>query len=290
MKKIIKSIDEQFAQSLNGDGFNSSNGVFKVNYKAYSDLSMAVGRDADPSLLVKDSVFQVGDIVKGKVKGYGKKVKGEIIETSKSTDGKSYIIKIQSDKNKKTYTLIPGSIEFCEDRGNSKNVMSMGISSREKNAQNLKYNGGNIIWGSLENKNLDHPYVDPEGSAIEGPMGTGWRIKFVDDLPSDNLIFNSVLADPNDNLITLSRSSGNNSFKDILKAAEAFCYFCYHPELLEEPMDLRGILAILFLEIKNELDSKKQMIQNFPDLCKRSYGESRDEHIEKANSILNRFL
>ena len=290
MKKIIKSIDEQFAQSLNGDGFNSSNGVFKVNYKAYSDLSMAVGRDPDPSLLVKDSVFQVGDIVKGKVKGYGKKIKGEIIETAKSNDGKSYVIKIQSEKNKKTYTLIPGSIEFCEDRGNSKNVTGMSISSREKSTQNLKYNGGNIIWGSMENKNLDHPYVDPEGSAIEGPMGTGWRIKFVDDLPSDNLIFNSVLADPNDNLITLSRSTGNNSFKDILKAAEAFCYFSYHPELLEEPIDLRGILAILFLEIKNELDSKKQMIQNFPDLCKRSYGESRDEHIEKASSILNRFL
>ena len=69
MKRVIKRIDEQFAQSLNGDGFNSSNGVFKVNYKAYTDLSLDVGSDADPSLLVKYSVFQVGDIVKGKVKG-----------------------------------------------------------------------------------------------------------------------------------------------------------------------------------------------------------------------------
>lgn len=290
MKKIIKSIDEQFAQSLNGDGFNSSNGVFKVNYKAYSDLSMAVGRDADPSLLVKDSVFQVGDIVKGKVKGKEKKIQGEIIETSKSTDGKSYRIKIQSGKNKRTYTLIPGSIEFCEDRGNTKNVMGMGISSREKNAQNLKYNGGNIIWGSMENKKLEHPYIDIEGEEVEGPMGTGWKVKFVDDLSDDNLLFNSLIANPDNNLITFSRSANNNSFKDILKAAEAFCYFCYHPELSEEPIDLKGLLSILFLEIKNELESKKQMIQHFPDLCNRSYGESKDEHNDRATSIINRFL
>lgn len=290
MKRRIKLINEQFAQSLNGDGFNSSNGVFKVNYKAYSDLSIAVGRDADPSLLVKDSVFQVGDIVKGKVKGKSKKIKGEIIETSKSTDGKSYIIKIQALTDKKTYTLIPGSIEFYEDRGNSKNVMGMGIDSREKNAQNLKYNGGNVIWGSLENKSLDHPYLDVEGNSVEGPMGTGWKIKFVDDIPSGDLIFNSVLADPNDLVISFSRKFINDAFKDIIKAAEAFCYFCYHPDLAEEPIDLKGILAILFLETKNEMGSKKQMIHYFPDLCKRSYGESKDDHIENANNIINRFM
>ena len=290
MKRRIKLINEQFAQSINGDGYNSSNGVFKVNYKAYSDLSIAVGRDADPSLLVKDSVFQVGDIVKGKVKGSDKKIKGEVIETSKSTDGKSYIIKIQSLKNKKNYSLIPGSIEFSEDRGNSKNVMGMGIDSREKNAQNLKYNGGNIIWGSLENKALDHPYIDTEGNSVEGPMGTGWKIKFVDDIPSDNLIFNSVLADPSDNLISFSRKSINGSFKDILKAAEAFCYFCYHPELSEEPIDLKALLSVLFLELKNELEPKKHVIQHFPALCDKSYGESKDENIEKAKEIINRFL
>jgi len=73
MNKKIKLINEQFAQTLNGDGFNSSNGVFKVNYKAYSDLSISVGRDSDPTLLVKESSFQVGDIVKGNTKGISKK-------------------------------------------------------------------------------------------------------------------------------------------------------------------------------------------------------------------------
>ena len=290
MKRRIKLINEKFAQSINGDGFNSSNGVFKVDYKAYTDLSLAVGRDPDPSLLVKDSIFQMGDIVRGKVKGSDKKISGEVIEVKKSTDGKSYLIKIQSLKNKKNYTLIPGSIEFVKDNGNSQNTTGMSISSREKNAQNLKYNGGNIIWGSMENKILDPLYTDIDDKAVSGPMNTGWKIKFVDDLPSDNLIFNSILPDPEKSLMTFSRTSMNDSLLDLLKAAEAFCYFLYHPELNEHPVDLRSLLGVLFLELKNENEAKKHFIQNFPDLANRSYGESRDEHHDKARSIINSFL
>jgi hypothetical protein len=290
MSKKIKLINEQFAQSLNGDGFNSSNGVFKVNYKAYSDLSLSVGRDPDPSLLVKDSSFQVGDIVKGNVKGMEKKIRGEVIETSKSNDGKSYIVKIQSLKNKKHYTLVPGSVEFYEDRGNNKNAMGMSIGSRERSAQNLKYNGGNIIWGSMENKLIDRPYAEIEGGEVGGPMGTDWKIKFVDTLPQDNLLFNSVLADPKNKLITFSRSSTNGSSKDILKAAEAYCYFLYHPDLEKESIDLKSILAIIFLEMKNEQEAKKELIKYFPELTNRSYGECRDENIDKANSIINSLM
>ena len=72
----IKSLNEYFAQSLDGDSFNSSNGVFKVSYRAYDDLSMPVGRGQDPSLLIKDSIFQTGDLVMGNVKGKDKKIKG----------------------------------------------------------------------------------------------------------------------------------------------------------------------------------------------------------------------
>lgn len=290
MNKKIKLINEQFAQTLNGDGFNSSNGVFKVNYKAYSDLSISVGRDSDPTLLVKDSSFQVGDIVKGNTKGVSKKVKGEVIDVSKSTDGKSYIIKIQSLKNKKKYTLIPGSIEFSQDRGNSKNGMGMSIDSREKNAQNLKYNGGNVVWGSLENKILDHPYADVEGGEVTGPMGTDWKINFVDNLDTDNLLFNSILVDPNKKLISFSRSARNVASKDILKAGESYCYFKYHPELSNESDDLKFILSVVFLEMKNEQDAKKEIIKHCPDIIGKSYGECRDENIDKANSIINSLL
>ena len=290
MKRRIKLIDEQFAQSINGDGYNSSNGVFKVNYKAYSDLSLAVGRDPDPSLLVKDSVFQMGDVVKGKIKGSTKNATGEVIETKKATDGKSYVIKIQALKDKKNYTLTPGSIEFVKDNGNTQNTVGMSISSREKNAQNLKYNGGNIVWGSMENKIIDPLYADMDGEPVTGPMNTGWKIKFVDSLPKEDLIFNSILADPEQSLMSFSREGTNDAFNDILKAAEAFCYFLYHPDLNEYPIDLKSILGVLFLELKNENDAKKQFIQHFPDLTKRSYGESRDEHHDKAKSIINSFM
>ena len=89
-KNLIKSLDEYYSQTISGDSFNSSNGVFKVDYKPYSDLSISMGRDPDPSLLVKDSRFQVGDLVKGNVKGKKKKIIGEVLEVSKSEDGKFY--------------------------------------------------------------------------------------------------------------------------------------------------------------------------------------------------------
>jgi hypothetical protein len=168
--------------------------------------------------------------------------------------------------------------------------MGMTISSREKNAQNLKYDAGNIVWGSLENKALDHPYSDIEGDPVEGPMGTGWKIQFSDDLPDEDLIFNSFLPAPKEQVIHFSRSSEKDAFKDIIKAAEAFCYFCYHPELSEEPIDLKSLLSILFLELKNELEPKKHVIRYFPSICNKSYGESKDENIEKAREIINRFL
>ena len=286
----IKSLNEYFSQTLSGDSFNSSNGVFKVNYKAYSDLSIAVGRDADPSLLVKDSAFQVGDIVKGKVHGIEKKVKGEIIETTKALDGKSYTIKIQGLKNKKTYKLIPGSVEFIQDRGHSRNTMGMTISSREKNAQNLKYDAGNIVWGSLENRTIDPLYANIEDSPITGPMGTGWLVQFVDDKPEGDTIFNSLFVDPNKNILTCPREEVDSYFMDKLKAAEAFCFIFYNPELQDLPEDLRSLIAIIFLEMKNEMEAKKHLIKNFSDLNQRSYGESRDEHLDKAKEIINSFL
>ena len=58
----------------------------------------------------------------------------------------------------------------------------------------------------------------------------------------------------------------------------------------EEPMDLKTLLSILFLELKNELEPKKHVVQHFPSLCNKSYGESKDENIEKAREIINRFL
>lgn len=290
MSKTIKSLNEYFSQTLTGDGYNSSNGVFKVNYKPFTDLSVTVGRDPDPSILIKDSRFQVGDFVKGNVRGRKKTVTGEIIEVFKAQDGKSYTIKIQSTKDKKNYTLIPGSIDFVEDRGNTTNSMGMQVNAREKMAQNAKYNGGNIVWGSLEgidNSDLINPNKD---GIISGPMGTGWKIKLVDELPSGETLLNSAVADPINALIHCLRSNDSDILKNVLKSIESFCFINYHPELEEIEKEIKLLMSILFLELKNEQEAKKNLIQNFPSLSGRSYGESRDENLEKATDIINKFL
>ena len=287
MKKThIKSLNEFYSQTLTGDSYNSSNGVFKVNYKPFSDLSISVGRDPDPTILIKDSRFQVGDFVKGNVKGKRNKIEGEIIETSKSQDGKSYIIKIQSYKDKKTHSLIPGSIEFIADRGNSTNVLGVAVSAREKMAQNAKYSGGNVVWGSLESEDQDFILSNPENSdSIEGPMGTGWKVKLVNSLPSGDYII-----DPDNQLIYFLRINNTQDLKNKLKSIESYCFTCYHPDLKEYPEELRAIMSIVFLEMKNEQDAKKHLIQLFPSLVKKSYGECRDEHLTKATEIINSFL
>ena len=290
-KPIIKSLDEFYSQTLTGDSFNSSNGVFKVDYKPFSDLSITVGRDPDPSILIKDSRFQVGDFVKGNVQGKKKKIIGEVLEVSKSEDGKFYIIKIQAERDKKSYTLIPGSIEFVEDRGNSTNIMGMNVTARERMAQNAKYSGGNVVWGSLESENRNILPLNPENdNSMEGPLGTGWKIKFVDELPEGNPVFNSLVTDNKEKIIFSLMNDDTDHLKNLLKAAEAYFFITDHDELKEDPMDLKTLMSIIFLEIKNELESKKILIKHFPESTGRSYGECRDEHFEKAKTMINRFL
>lgn len=285
---IIKPLHEYFSQTLTGDSFNSSNGVFKVNYKAYDDLSISVGRDPDPSLLVKDSAFQIGDLVKGSVKGRNKKIEGEVIETYKEKDGKSYKIKIQRAKDNKIYTLIPGSIEFVSDRGNSTTDMRQSISARQKNAQNLKYTGGNIVWGSLESNNSD--YISTEEGIVEGPMGTGWKIKFEDEIPANNLMFKEFSIDPTNQIISCKRSSNLKELKNKIKAIECYCYLMNHPEIKDVIDDIKCLASILFLEMKNEQEAKKFMIMNFPEAIGKSYGEVRDNYLKDSTDLINRFI
>lgn len=290
-KPIIKSIDEFYSQTLTGDSFNSSNGVFKVDYKPYSDLSISVGRDPDPSILIKDSRFQVGDFVEGNVQGKKKKIKGEVIEVSKSQDGKFYIIKIQYKKDKRTYTLIPGSIDFTEDTGNIKDPMSMNVTARERMAQNTKYSGGNVVWGSLENENPGDIPFDPEYSqGIEGPFGTGWKIKFQEELPQGEKIFGELVSDTTNKIIFCLMDDNADYLKNLLKAAEAYVFLINHDDLKDSPMDLKTLMSVIFLELKNEQEPKKILIQNFPEITGRSYGESRDENLEKVKSMIDRFL
>jgi len=153
----IKRLNEQFAQSFSGDGFNSSNGVFKVKYKSYDDLSKAKGREMNPYDHVKGEEFQAGDIVLAKLKGKKDKIEAEIVSSSRTPDGKSTIFRLKNLMDNKIYKVPVHAIEPLEDRGN----ISLGdrsastISNKQKFLTSLRYNAGNFIWGSLESKKTD---------------------------------------------------------------------------------------------------------------------------------------
>lgn len=289
----IRRINEYFSQTLSGDGFNSSNGVFKVNYKAFNDLSMSVGRDPDPSQSIKDSAFQIGDLVKGKVKlkGEDKKISGEVIRNKKDEDGKSYIIKIKSFKTNKIYTLIPGTIEFLEDRGNSQNkTLGSTVTQGERSQKNLKYNGGNVVWGSLENE--DNEMGEPlEGDAIEGPMMTGWKIVFVGSLglrkEEGVRILPSCSANKDTSTIYFIRGASDN---ETIKAIESYCFMCFNDELQNLDIPTKALLAVKLLDLKNEVEAKKKLIQYFPEICNVSYGETKDAKDSEAEDIIKGFL
>lgn len=290
--RTIKRISEQFAQSLNGDSFNSSNGVFKVTYKPFSDLSISVGRDPDPSLEIKDSSFQIGDFVTGKVNGLKKKKSGEVIGVTKSRDGKFQNIKIKDPESNKTYLLIPGSIDYIEDRGNTKNGLGSTVTSKERGGSNLKYGGGNAIWGSLENQELGDRILsqDINTGLIEGPMKTGWKVKFEDQLPAGKTLLNSFVIDPSKNTIHSLRNDKLKELTDKIKAIEAHSYIDNHEDLVNMEKELKSILSILFLEIKNELEAKKNLVRHFHEINNMSYGEAKDMYKEKADELIKKFI
>jgi len=151
---MIKRLNEQFAQTFAGDGFNSSNGVFRVRYKSFDDLSQARGREIHPYDHVKGEEFQTGDVVLAKIKNLRNKIKAEIISSSRTTDGKRTVFKVKSLADNKIYTVPVYALEFSNDQGNiaKKNMGASTISNRQKFLTGLKYNNGNFIWGSLESK------------------------------------------------------------------------------------------------------------------------------------------
>ena len=83
MKHIIP-INEFFQDvGVFGDtyGYGGANGVFKVTYKPYKDLSVTVGPDPDVPRYRKGSQFQVGDYVSARPINSKKKIIGMVVKT-----------------------------------------------------------------------------------------------------------------------------------------------------------------------------------------------------------------
>jgi hypothetical protein len=121
----IKSINEFFDVGVFGDtyGYGGANGVFKVQYKPYKDLSVTVGPDPNVARTIPGSEFQIGDTVIGLPINSKKKVAGMIVKVDKAPDGKSYRYFAQvcskGKKKEDVLELVPNTVVFADqgDKG-----------------------------------------------------------------------------------------------------------------------------------------------------------------------------
>ncbi len=124
--RYIKSINEYFDVGAFGDtyGYGGANGVLKINYKPFNDLSVSVGPDPNIERTVKGSEFQLGDVVIAQPLDSKDKVIGVIVRSFRNPDNQEYRYFIQVyNRGKKTERVIEvksDSIKFAEggDHGN----------------------------------------------------------------------------------------------------------------------------------------------------------------------------
>ncbi len=128
--KHILSINEFFDVGVFGDtyGYGGANGVFKVQYKPYKDLSVSVGPDPNVPRDIPGSKFQIGDIVIGIPLNSKKKVAGMVVKNPRAADNKSYRYFVQVHSKKKdgeeVLELVPDTVEFVDmgDKGHKQIV------------------------------------------------------------------------------------------------------------------------------------------------------------------------
>lgn len=144
--KHILSINEFFDTGVFGDtyGYGGANGIFKVQYKPYKDLSVTVGPDPRVPRTIPGSKFQVGDIVIGIPINQKKKVAGMVIKNVLAPDNKSYRYYVQihtkGDKEQKVLELIPDTVEFVDmgDKGHRQVVSQYKFNDLPADVYNAK--------------------------------------------------------------------------------------------------------------------------------------------------------
>ena len=125
--KYIKTINEYFDTGVFGDtyGYGGANGILKINYKPFSDLSVSVGQDPNLKTTVEGSDFQLGDVVIAEPLNSKKKLIGVIVRAFRTPDNKEYRYFIQVyNKGKKTERVIEvksNTVKFAEG-GNHGNI------------------------------------------------------------------------------------------------------------------------------------------------------------------------
>lgn len=126
--KHIKSIYEFDTAFGDTYGYGGANGILKINYKPFSDLSVSVGQDPNIDTTVKGSQFQVGDVVIAQPLDSKKKLTGIIVRAFREPDNQEFRYFIQVyNVGKKTERVIEvksDSIKFAEggDHGNMETI------------------------------------------------------------------------------------------------------------------------------------------------------------------------
>lgn len=298
----IKKLNEQFAQSFSGDGFNSSNGVFKVKYKPFDDLSQAKGREIHPYDHIKGEEYQIGDIVLVRLNAKKKKIRAEVLASTRTDDGKGTRFKVRSLQSKKIYTVPSYALEFYDDRGHmdkSKQGTSA-MSNKEKFITSLKYNNGNFIWGSMESKNNDMrtDMLLKEGDSIlERPSIIDPSIKVVlidNNHPDYNLHIDNfkklggIYTVPENKSIYIHKedpsfSKFNDSHLIAIEAVEIAKMLSKDSSVDEKYSD---VLAAQILRNKGHRESYKMIASNFLKKHGVSYGEAADEFVPSMKQHL----
>lgn len=154
--KYITPINEYFQDvGVFGDtyGYGGANGVFKVTYKPYKDLSVTVGPDPNVPRDKKGSEFQVGDYVEAKPINSKKKIAGMVIKRVLTTDGKNYKyfvqIKTKNKKEEDVVEVVPSTIKFIEggDRGFKQKAAKFNMDAAAGDAYNSPYVYNNDVGG-----------------------------------------------------------------------------------------------------------------------------------------------
>ena len=150
----IKTMNEYFDTGAFGDtyGYGGANGVLKINYKPFNDLSVQVGQDPDKETTLKGSEFQLGDVVITEPLDSKKKVIGVIVRSFRNSEGDGYRYFIQVyNKGKKTERVIEvksNVIEFAQggDHGNMEAKTKIGQTKTVDSSYNSKtvYNSNDL--------------------------------------------------------------------------------------------------------------------------------------------------
>lgn len=118
LMKHIKTINE--FDSAFGDtyGYGGANGILKINYKPFSDLSVSVGQDPNMVTDVPGSEFKLGDVVIAQPLDSKDKVTGIVVRAFREPNNEQFRYFIQVyNKGKKTERVIEvksDGIKFAE--------------------------------------------------------------------------------------------------------------------------------------------------------------------------------